>query len=118
MSAAFKYEDVCEAPSVPCEPKCVTSATALWKRLAGLKDREQLAVAVCLETSTWATRTERRHRRPRSTQERIVILFRSGGRLRAFDPGSDAGPLREVAGPQDLTRYFDDSAGFSYVVVR
>ncbi len=118
MSAALKYEDVCDEPVVPCEPKCVTSATALWNRLAKLQDREQLAVAVCLEASTWAARTALGHRRRRSTQERIVILFRSAGRLRAFDPGSDAGPLREVTGPQDLTRYFDDSAGFSYVVVR
>jgi hypothetical protein len=117
MSAALKYEDVCEEPSVAREPKCVTSATALWNRLAKLQDREQLAVAVCLESSSWAARTARGHR-SRSTQERIVILFRSGGRVRAFDPGSDAGPLREVTGPQDLTRYFDDSAGFSYVVVR
>lgn len=117
MSAALKLEDVYEEPGVQREPTCVTSATALWNRLARLRDREQLAVAVCVESSTWAARTARGHR-SRSTQERVVILFRSGGRLRAFDPGADAGPLREVTGPQDLTRYFDDSAGFSYVVVR
>lgn len=95
------------------EPKCVTSATSLWNRLCGLRDREQLPFWVCLETSLRG-----RGRRRRPTQERVVIAFRAGGRVRMFDPGAEHGTLREVTGPQDLTRYFDETAGFSYVVVR
>lgn len=95
------------------EPKCVTTATALWKRLCALRDREQLPIWVCLETSLHG-----RGRRRRPTQERVVIAFRSGGRVRVFDPGAETGTLREVTGAHDLARYFDETAGFSYVVVR
>jgi hypothetical protein len=115
MSAALKLEwnqESLERPS-PQDQTCVTSAPALWKRICGMADREKLAVAVCLETSLHG-----RGRRRRPTQERIVIVFRTAGRLRVFDPGADPGPLREVTGPQDLKSYFDDTAGFSYVVVR
>lgn len=115
MSAALKLEYLeCEEGEVPREPKCVTTAKALWTRLSTMRDREQLALAVCLETSTHIP--GRRRRRP--TQERIVIAFRSGGTLRLFDPGAEAGPLREVTCAQDLAGYFDEAAGFSYVVVR
>jgi hypothetical protein len=114
MSAALKLD--CEEFDVPREPKCVTTAKALWARLLELRDREQLALAVCVETST--TRSPGRRRRRRPTQERIVIAFRSGGKVRVFDPGASAGPLRELTGAQDLAGYFDEAAGFSYVVVR
>jgi hypothetical protein len=112
MSAALKLE--CEEFDEPREPKCVTTAKALWARLLELRDREQLAFAVCVETSTRTPGWRRR----RPTQERTVIAFRSGGRVRVFDPGAEAGPLREVTGAHDLARYFDEAAGFSYVVVR
>ena len=121
MSAALKlvgepYEACEEIDLPPPEPKCVTSPAALWKRLSRMGDREQLALAVCLETSTVSDKAHGRRRRP--TQERVVIVFRSSGRLRVFDPGSEAGPLRQVTGAHDLKCYFDDAAGFSYVVVR
>lgn len=118
MSAALKLETVeTDVGELPTEPTCVTSAAALWKRLDFLRDRQQLALAVCLETSVHGCGTACGRRR-RPTQERVVIAFRSGGRLRLFDPGSEVGPLREVTGAHDLARYFDDVAGFSYVVVR
>ena len=91
----------------------VTSPVSLWDRLCTLTDRQQACMAVCLETSTRG-----RGRRRRPTQERTVIAFRFGGRLRMFDPAAPGGPLREVTGPQDLVSYFDDVAGFSYVVLR
>lgn len=116
MSAALNIHTVepVERPVPdPREPKCVTTAAGLWKRLSGLREREQLTMWVCLETSLHG-----RGRRRRPTQERVVIAFRSGGRLRVFDPGAAAGPLREVTGAHDLAGYFDDVAGFSYVVAR
>ena len=116
MSAALKLQtvdtDIGELPPSP-EPKCVTTAKALWTRLGGLCDREQATLSVCLETSMFG-----RGRRRRPTQERVVIAFRSNGRLRVFDPCSNAGPLRELTCAQDLACYFDETAGFSYVVVR
>jgi hypothetical protein len=117
MSAALKLEVVDEELELPREPKCVTSAAALWQRLCRLCDREQLALAVCLETSTRGGGASCGRRR-RPTQERVVIAFRSSGRVRVFDPCSEGGPLREVTGAHDLARYFDVVAGFSYVVVR
>ncbi len=91
----------------------VTSPVALWERLCRLTDRQQACLSLCLESSTRG-----RGRRRRPTQERMVIAFRFGGRLRMFDPAATGGPLREVSGPHDLASYFDDVAGFSYVVVR
>lgn len=117
MSAALKLETWQESPQplpLEGEPKCVTSAAALWSRLCELPDREQLAFSVCLEMSSWHGRGRRR----RPAQERTVIAFKTAGRVRVFDPGSPAGPLRALEGAHDLALYFDDAAGFSYVVVR
>lgn len=116
MSAALKVEhtEFPEPPVPATEPRCVTCAAALWARLSELRDREQLPFAVCVESSSWGGRGRRR----RPTQERTVIAFKSGGTVRVFDPGAPAGALRAVQGAHDLARYFEEAAGFSYVVVR
>jgi hypothetical protein len=120
MSAALKLETLPAPRPLPSmgepssEPRCVTSAAALWSRLCDMHDREQLAFSVCLEQSSWHGRGRRRA----PSQERTVIAFKTAGRVRVFDPGSSAGPLRVLDGAHDLSLYFDDAAGFSYVVVR
>ena len=117
MTAALKFETLQSSPQPlpPAgEPRCVTSAGALWSRLCEMPDREQLAFSVCIEHSSWHGRGRRRA----PAQERTVIAFKTAGRVRVFDPGSPAGPLRVLDGAHDLSLYFDDVAGFSYVVVR
>ncbi len=91
----------------------VTSPLALWQRLCRLADGQPLTLALCVEAGGRGAGGRRR----RPTQERWIMALRLGSRIFVFDAAAAGGPRREIRGGDDLSPYFDDVAGFSYVEV-